>query len=218
MELPRRLVTRGEGWVCTADPAFSLAACFATNRSRQNSQISAAPPSHPRPRLAQIRQVQQTPNDQSPPQIRSRTNQRRAKTEWLRSMGLASRTKDNGQSAGPNVRFGSPTDIATCPRQVRFTPNTGHSSGRLECRLRATSGHPHRKRHFCKRGGRSSLIDRTSILACRAKRPIARHRCNDLVVVPRAARLSRRFYLHEVHVTHEPPVFRGACRLLRKNR
>jgi hypothetical protein len=37
------------------------------------------------------------------------------------------------------VRFGSSTDIASRPRQVRFTPKSGHLSGQLERLLRATS-------------------------------------------------------------------------------
>ncbi len=36
---------------------------------------------------------------------------------------------------------------------------------------------------------------------------IAWDRRNDLVVVPRATRLSRRFHLHEIHVVQEPTVF-----------
>jgi hypothetical protein len=53
----------------------------------------------------------------------------------------------------------------------------------------------------------SPLYQRTSILACRAKRLIAGDRRYDLVIVPRAARLARRLHLHEVHVVQEPPVF-----------
>jgi hypothetical protein len=30
-----------------------------------------------------------------------------------------------------NVRFGSKADISECPRNVRFTPNSGHSSPQL---------------------------------------------------------------------------------------
>jgi hypothetical protein len=56
-------------------------------------------------------------------------------------------------------------------------------------------------------GGLSPLNQRTSILACRAKRLIAGDRRYDLVIVPRAARLARRLHLHEVHVVQEPPVF-----------
>ena len=33
------------------------------------------------------------------------------------------------------------TDIATCPRDVRFTPQKGHQSEGVECSLCAKSGH-----------------------------------------------------------------------------
>jgi len=39
------------------------------------------------------------------------------------------------QSSRPNVRFGSKADISECPRDVRFTPKSGHSA-----RLRPSAG------------------------------------------------------------------------------
>ena len=37
--------------------------------------------------------------------------------------------------------LGSGTDISACPRNVRFTPESGHPSARLECPLCAKSRH-----------------------------------------------------------------------------
>lgn len=56
-------------------------------------------------------------------------------------------------------------------------------------------------------GSLSSLNERTSVLARLSKRLIARDRRDDLVVVPRAVRFSRRFYVHEVNVVQESAVF-----------
>ena len=35
----------------------------------------------------------------------------------------------------PDVRFGSKADIAVVPQDVRFTPESGHSSAALKCLL-----------------------------------------------------------------------------------
>jgi len=45
------------------------------------------------------------------------------------------------QSETAYVRFGSKADISACPRHVRFTPKSRHSSARLACPLCAKSGH-----------------------------------------------------------------------------
>ena len=46
--------------------------------------------------------------------------------DWKRSEVLA------GQ---PGVRFGSKADIVPCPLDVRFTPNSGHVSERVDVRI-----------------------------------------------------------------------------------
>jgi hypothetical protein len=45
-----------------------------------------------------------------------------------------------------NVRYGSETDFDSRQRHFRFTPNSGHSSVRLECPRSAISGHPKRRK------------------------------------------------------------------------
>ena len=45
------------------------------------------------------------------------------------------------QSLGPNVRFESLADIGVRPRDVRFTPKSGHRNSVVECPLCAKSGH-----------------------------------------------------------------------------
>jgi len=40
-----------------------------------------------------------------------------------------------------NVSFGSKADISACVRNVRFTPESGHSAGTEKCPLSAISGH-----------------------------------------------------------------------------
>jgi hypothetical protein len=41
---------------------------------------------------------------------------------------------------GWHVCFGSKADIAKCPRHVRFTPESGHSSARVECPAKGMNG------------------------------------------------------------------------------
>ena len=45
-----------------------------------------------------------------------------------------------------NVRFGSKADISECPRDVRFTPKSGHWLSVSQCPLCAKSGHSARLR------------------------------------------------------------------------
>ena len=46
----------------------------------------------------------------------------------------------NQQNDAANVRFGSKADIASRPRHVRYSPQSGHSSARFACPLSASSG------------------------------------------------------------------------------
>ena len=55
--------------------------------------------------------------------------------------------------------------------------------------------------------GLSPLNQRTTILASRAKRLIARDRRYDLVVVPRPTRFDRRLHFHKIHVVHHSTIF-----------
>ena len=50
------------------------------------------------------------------------------------------------QSSRPNVRFGPKADISECPRDVRFTPKSGHWLSVSQCPLCAKSGHSARLR------------------------------------------------------------------------
>jgi hypothetical protein len=52
---------------------------------------------------------------------------------WVIREGNRCRASD--LSGNPDVRFGSKTDIATRPRHVRFTPDSGHSSVQVGCVL-----------------------------------------------------------------------------------
>jgi hypothetical protein len=52
--------------------------------------------------------------------------------------GQISAPKVAGQPL-PNVRFGSEADIRACPRDVRFTPKSGHSLARLLVGLDASN-------------------------------------------------------------------------------
>jgi hypothetical protein len=45
------------------------------------------------------------------------------------------------QSKAAHVRFGSKADITSIQRDVRFTPESGHSPPRSQCPLSAISGH-----------------------------------------------------------------------------
>jgi hypothetical protein len=44
-------------------------------------------------------------------------------------------------AAGANVRFGSKADTSPCPRNVRFTPESGNRLSRSGCPLCAKSKH-----------------------------------------------------------------------------
>jgi hypothetical protein len=53
---------------------------------------------------------------------------------------------DNRSSKTANVRFGSKADIATDQRNVRFTPESGHSPTRSGCLLCAKLRHMRRSK------------------------------------------------------------------------
>jgi hypothetical protein len=52
-------------------------------------------------------------------------------TKWVNS----------GPRKSADVRFGSKADMTACPRDVRFTPKSGHQLSALGCPLCARSGH-----------------------------------------------------------------------------
>ena len=66
-----------------------------------------------------------------------------------------------------NVRFGSKADIKACPRDVRFAPESRHSSAQLDYRACAQSGFD----RFAKR--RYAVPDRTTLFRVRLREPEA---------------------------------------------
>jgi hypothetical protein len=62
--------------------------------------------------------------------------------ERLEFEGINRRSRESGSgSPGSNVRYGSKADIASRPRHVRYSPQSGHSSARFARPLSATNGH-----------------------------------------------------------------------------
>jgi hypothetical protein len=71
---------------------------------------------------------------------------RKAFVTYLRASPTAGKPTKLGRRAwalencGANVRFGSLADMTPSDRDVRFTPNSGHSSVQLECPKSAMCG------------------------------------------------------------------------------